>query len=127
VLGALVDERLSAGGFLDPDGKSSQVAGLLAAEHGAAKMQLIFAPGPRRCRRAIACGVACEFAAALDADDRVGTVTPLDRPDRRSRRAGGDDAAQEQHEQQEGDVDGSRRGARQDQRMKTPNPRSSVI
>ncbi|WP_157171842.1 MMPL family transporter [Nocardia higoensis] len=75
-LGGLVSERLSAGGFLDPDAESSRVADLLAAEHGVANMQLIFAvrdPGGVTGERAR--GTAREIAATLDADQRVSTVT----------------------------------------------------
>lgn len=75
-LGGLVNERLSAGGFLNPDSESSRVADLLAAEHGVANMQLIFAvqdPGGVAGDRAR--GVGGRIAEALDADERVSTVT----------------------------------------------------
>lgn len=75
-LGALVDARLSAGGFLDPDAESSQVADLLAAEYGVANMQLIFAVhDPDGVAGDRARGVAHAIATDLDADERVSTVT----------------------------------------------------
>lgn len=74
-LGALVPDRLSAGGFLDPGAESSRAADVLAAEHGLAPMQLLFtvdAPGGAGSPEARA--AAGRIAADLRADDRVGDV-----------------------------------------------------
>jgi len=80
-LGGLVSERLSAGGFLDPDAESSQVADLLAAEHGVANMQLIFAVrDPEGVAGQRARGAAGEIATALRGDERVSTVTSYTDP-----------------------------------------------
>lgn len=81
MLGALVTDRLTSGGFVDPDAQSSHAADVLAAEHGVAHMQLIFAvdapdtvdgPGAR--------GVAARIVADLHADDRISTVTSWAEP-----------------------------------------------
>src|SRR5690606_5692857 len=83
-LGGLVSERLSAGGFLDPDAESSQVADLLAAEHGVANMQLIFAVrDPEGVAGQRARGAAGEIATALRGDERVSTVTSYRSEERR--------------------------------------------
>ncbi|MFC8047516.1 MMPL family transporter [Nocardia sp. NPDC057353] len=74
-LGALVPDRLSAGGFLDPEAESSHAAAVLAREHGLAPMQLLFtvdAPDGAAGPAARAAGE--RIVAGLRADDRVGAV-----------------------------------------------------
>ncbi|WP_174187634.1 MMPL family transporter [Nocardia barduliensis] len=81
MLGSLVTDRLTSGGFVDPDAESSHAANVLAAEHGVAHMQLIFAvDAPGGASAPAARAVAERIGADLRQDDRVSTVTSWTEP-----------------------------------------------
>ncbi|MBF6338064.1 MMPL family transporter [Nocardia abscessus] len=81
MLGALVTDRLTSGGFVDPDAESSHAADVLAAEHGVSHMQLIFAvDAPDGADAPEARAVAERIVTDLRQDDRVSTVTSWTEP-----------------------------------------------
>ncbi|MBF6194325.1 efflux RND transporter permease subunit [Nocardia sp. CDC186] len=75
-LGGLVTDRLTSGGFVDPDAESAHAADVLAAEHGVSHMQLIFAvDAPGGADSPAARAAADRIVTDLRRDDRVSTVT----------------------------------------------------
>ncbi|WP_280261327.1 MMPL family transporter [Nocardia abscessus] len=81
MLGALVTDRLTSGGFVDPDAESSHAADVLAAEHGVSHMQLIFAvDAPGGADAPAARAFAERIVTDLRQDDRVSTVTSWTEP-----------------------------------------------
>ncbi|MFI2284714.1 MMPL family transporter [Nocardia beijingensis] len=75
-LGGLVTDRLTSGGFVDPDAESAHTADVLAAEHGVSHMQLIFAVDASGGADSPAARAAAErIVSDLRQDDRVSTVT----------------------------------------------------
>ncbi|MET9286175.1 MMPL family transporter [Nocardia beijingensis] len=75
-LGGLVTDRLTSGGFVDPDAESAHAADVLAAEHGVSPMQLIFAvDAPGGADSPAGRAAAERIVSDLRLDDRVSTVT----------------------------------------------------
>ncbi|MEW1740878.1 MMPL family transporter [Nocardia beijingensis] len=75
-LGGLVTDRLTSGGFVDPDAESAHAADVLAAEHGVSPMQLIFAvDAPGGADSPAGRAAAERIVSDLRQDDRVSTVT----------------------------------------------------